>query len=523
MTSNPHGWRLSVSPLSAFLLLCGLTAVCIDLGSIHRQHQADSLVPILTSLYRWTPYYWETNRYGMLVPLLAMPIKHPLFNLLFQDGLTIFSGLAVLGLLPRYVLRNSTCFPAALFSLFIFLALAPERFRFAYLVDQSYGVSFALGLSGLILCQRAGFRRLALALVLMSLAHWVNIGSGLLLVPLILLRAVLFRDETGDSDNPVAKDSLNQPSRQPSLLRVLRTDLDGAAVNAVVVVAAGFGIGLLAMQLSSYHETPEGLRSPDRWGSGWSQLVANTWTALSPSYWPILALVLAQWGLVGQLSVGNLSERRLTAFRAATVFLAAATIYLGFLGTLTWVERGGFADRYTIPAVLLLHTATSVLAIAPLVSWLDWRGWRWAWTFAPLILAIVVSSYGYPSLPSVREDLAKRCGSRTSDLLASRCTHLAGNYWEVWPAVFHANLVHYERGEEAMVWGVAFRSDPTRSLFSNVPRDQMRIAIPHQDQHAPALLRLYRFPLLNLVEKRPTLTIYCPRQNETAQNNSNRR
>ncbi len=47
-----------VPPLWPFLLLCGVTAIVIDLGSIHRHHHGDSLVPVLVSLYRWTPFYW---------------------------------------------------------------------------------------------------------------------------------------------------------------------------------------------------------------------------------------------------------------------------------------------------------------------------------------------------------------------------------------------------------------------------------------------------------------------------------
>lgn len=527
MNSTCEDSRSTVPSLAPFLLLCGLTAAWIDLAGIHRQHQADSLIPILTSLYQWTPYFWETNRYGMLVPLLAIPIKHPLFNLLVQDGLTIFSGLAVLGFLPRYVLRDSTWPAVAIFSVAAFLALAPERYRFAYLVDQSYAVSFALGLGGLILCEqrspaRMSFRKLSLALLLMSLAHWVNIGVGLLLVPLLMLRCLLVESDNRDSDVRAAGASPNEQPPQTRLMRTLRTDLNAEATNALVVIVAAFALGFLGMQLAHYRETPEGFRPPATWALGWSQLIANTWTALTPHYWPLVALVLAQLGILGQLSGRGLPERRLAPFRAAMIFLAAATVYLGFLGTLTWVEHGGFSDRYTIPAVLLLHAAASALVIAPVVSELGRRGRQWAWTLAPLVVLTAFSSYGYPSLQGVRDDLEKRLGSRTVDLLAGHCTHLAGNYWEVWPAVFHANLVRYERGESAILWGVAFRSDPTRKFLQHVPREEMRVAIPHQDNHAPALLRQYHFPLLDLVEKRPTLSILRPRpQDETAQNGPN--
>src|SRR5262245_54281641 len=95
------------APLWPWLLTCAIAAICIDLGSFHRLENADAIVPVLSSLYRWTPFYWGANRFGLLVPLLALPWSHPLWNLLVQQGLTIFSGLAVLFLLPRHLQRDA--------------------------------------------------------------------------------------------------------------------------------------------------------------------------------------------------------------------------------------------------------------------------------------------------------------------------------------------------------------------------------------------------------------------------------
>src|SRR5947209_6850022 len=84
---EPSGWP--------FILLCAVAALTIDFGSLHRLQQGDSLIAVLTSLYCWTPFYWEENRFGMLMAFIAMPVKHPLANLLFQDALLIFACLAV--------------------------------------------------------------------------------------------------------------------------------------------------------------------------------------------------------------------------------------------------------------------------------------------------------------------------------------------------------------------------------------------------------------------------------------------
>ncbi len=85
-----------VSVLSP-LVGCLAAAICIDLtAAFQRWQDGDTLIPVLSSLYAWTPFYWSQDRLGMLVPLLATPFKHPLTNLLVQNGLTIFGCLMTL-------------------------------------------------------------------------------------------------------------------------------------------------------------------------------------------------------------------------------------------------------------------------------------------------------------------------------------------------------------------------------------------------------------------------------------------
>jgi hypothetical protein len=53
--------------------LRGGAALWIDFGSIHRLHHADSLIPTLMSLIRWQPFFWEQDRFGMLIPCWRCP------------------------------------------------------------------------------------------------------------------------------------------------------------------------------------------------------------------------------------------------------------------------------------------------------------------------------------------------------------------------------------------------------------------------------------------------------------------
>ncbi len=80
----------------------------VSLGALHKFHCSDTLVPILVSLQKWTPFFWEQDRIGMLVPLLTLPLRHPLLNLLAQGAIYVSTVLAAIYLLARYMLRDGS-------------------------------------------------------------------------------------------------------------------------------------------------------------------------------------------------------------------------------------------------------------------------------------------------------------------------------------------------------------------------------------------------------------------------------
>src|SRR5260370_11988486 len=188
----------SLPRLGPVLALCAALALWIDLGRFHRNNNSESLLPVLVSLYRWTPFFWDQNRVGMLTPLLALPLKNPLHNLLFQAWLVLWAALAVPFLLARYVLRN----PA--WPLAGALAVAAEILVFSswWFFNCSFGqlhspVSLALALGALLLVEAAApgpapsLTRMLAALALMLLASWASAGVGPLLIPLVMCRALL--------------------------------------------------------------------------------------------------------------------------------------------------------------------------------------------------------------------------------------------------------------------------------------------------------------------------------------------
>ncbi len=130
-----------------------LAAALVDLGAFHALEHADSIVPVLVSLQRWTPFYWDQERYGMLVPLLALPVRDPLWNLFLQRGLLVLAGLAAVLLLARHVLAGRDWPLAGALAAGGLLLAAPAPWLCEDLGDQPYGVSIALALAGLAVAE----------------------------------------------------------------------------------------------------------------------------------------------------------------------------------------------------------------------------------------------------------------------------------------------------------------------------------------------------------------------------------
>ena len=179
-------------------------AALVALGRLHRLEQGDSLVPVLVSLQRWTPFYWDQERYGMLVPLLAWPVRDPLWNLLVQRFLLGTAGLGAVVLLARHVLAGRDWPLAGALAAAGLLAAAPAPWLFEYLFDQPYGLSLALAAAGLAVAEpgadgRRPWPRLLWGAVLVLAAHWVNAATGILLGALAVARAAVDRIEGEDA------------------------------------------------------------------------------------------------------------------------------------------------------------------------------------------------------------------------------------------------------------------------------------------------------------------------------------
>jgi hypothetical protein len=492
-----------ISAARAALLSLGalvLAAALADLGDIHALEHGDSLVPVLVSLQRWTPMYWDQERYGMLVPLLALPFRDPLVNLLLQRGLLVLAGLASVVLLACFALPRRIGLLAGLLSAGSLLLLMPAPWLFEFLGDQPYGLSLALVLAGLLVADaregRRGRARLGLAVVLCLLGHWVNATAGLFLAPVALARAAAERFTMGE------------PPLPHGLRRQLVVDLGLLGLG----VAAGWASIQLYPIVTGYPlRLDVGSWPVSAWPGLLGTLLRRGLAGAGPA-WPIAAGCAAVAGLAlpwppaaGQAPS---SPRRRAALRALAL-VAAALAYALWTATLHWVSANEFHWRYLAPSLVLAHLAALSLLCEP-ISRLRPAA-RPALAAALLLVPLGAAvAYGPPSLSRVEAELDARLGTWTEDVLSARCDLVAGDYWSVWPAVWHAGWVAYGRGSPAP-YGITHRTNATARFWKGRPAGELRICrIRGKEEQSEYWLRAFHLWPVRALEERKTVEVVVP-------------
>jgi hypothetical protein len=501
--------RPGLPPLWPWLILCGVMALWIDLGEYHRYHTSDSIVPVLVSLYKWTPYYWEANRIGMLVPLLALPFTNPLTNLLVQGWLVLFAALASVFLLARWLLRSPSWPMVGCVASGVLLLLATgERFFVNTFGQPHYAVGLALGLGAVLLTElgaggRMPWRRWPAALAMTLLAHWVNSGTVLFLAPvLVVSRMAAFLGKKCGRGGGVSP-------------RV------GETVQALAILLVGaVGSGLLR-RFTPCRDDPvnNGFLPWQLWPRAWAKLGQHTWQDAFAAFGEGYAVLAVVAGLL--LVIPTVRRQAGASLRAAGALLAGGLAYGMFMGTLVWVARNEFCYKYLIPLIFYINVALAAALTGPLLATLSTRARkRLALLAVPSMLLAIAAVHGIPSRARARAELEcvpwdPALAQRTQDLLDLKASHIAGSYSQVWMSVFHANLVLHERGEDRVVWGVAGRCIPTWATWGRMQPEDIRIAAFTEGpglelgDEARTFVARY-FPPLSAVKKKPLTWLLRP-------------
>lgn len=440
-------------------------AAWMGLGSLHDLQHADSLLTVLISTQRWTPFFWGQDRFGMLVPLLAMPLHHPLANLLAQGWMMTVAALLAPFVMARFLTgRAGAWVPIGACTNLLFLAIATPDVRFDWLVAQPYGVSVALGFAGLILAdERDGVAAGAIAFVLLILACWVNVG---ILVMLMVTAAI-------------------------SGVRPIRL---------LALTAASVALASLAARYGATAHTVGDLTPPRQWLMGWWQLLAGL-PAVTTHPAAVIAVAIGTILAAAWLTAVG----RLPSWRPLIALLAAATVSWLVLGTSLWVGMNLYVFRYMYPVLLLAGAGVSTILAALLAR----RSSAAASAALAGLAALAMIQYGAPSPARVARGIDDRFGRQTAAVIHSGATVIAGNYWRVWPAVFHANLALARTHSRARVFGLTVRSEETDPIWKGA-NSQVLIAGWPDDATVPAVAGEHGVAAV-LIAHLPEIDLYASR------------
>jgi hypothetical protein len=432
------------------LVLACVVSFSVAFGSPARRHSADSLIPVFVSLEHWTPFYWGQDRFGMLLALIAVPVRDGLWNLLVQNMLS--AGLLFLGIVAMQR-RTDAGVPALVATTTLGLLLiwpAPQVQRLLLTTDQSYAP--ALGLAGMAcaLLRRSETPLHIGAVVLLCLSSWLNAGVALL-ASCVSLAAM------GVAETRVFG------------LRLLGGAMAGIGFHGILQQGATDLVDVTQITVRNTGQIVP--------------LLAHFWTSTITSIFGIgVWIVVVIWAIATYMA----SE---TERRVLSVVLVGSVLY----GSVMAVLLSGL-ERHGSPLLpLLLVSGLSVVAKASCVA-----------RFAPMgaiAAALAVALVAEPRAPGAlrRSLLASLGGDSVPVALSYNVSIVTGDYWRVWPVTFALRYLVPPRMLSEPVTPVALRADAmTRARAGQFRSGAVVLVIPHENlswwSRVPGVPALERVP-----------------------------
>ncbi len=446
ITEVPHEWISAALWIGTLLY----AAIAIDTSSIHTAGNADTLLSALVSLVHYTPFYWSQNRFGMLLPLVALPVRDLYTNYLFQSFLTIFAALVFASLVtllctpvPLWT-RSSTILKCQLLTFLLAYGLRREQTTFDNVfLGHPHMISLCLGVGYCIVAfdhrprTRAGPAiHYAACMLLNFTSVWVAPDIAILLCLIVLFG-------TPDIRNP--------PGMRGRLAHM-----------GLVVVSWGV-VWLWAGGYGTYHQRFE-----------FSQYWVDVHKMLENIDHHLFSIRLLAIAVAAALAI-VLSEGSWIIVRRLEVLLVAGSAFMfGLICSLDWVRLNGDHFRYTESYIILAFCAAGHLILSSVTRGVakacgPLRATRFrahatelCVALSALTIVITTAVAGFPSRSRVFGLLDGMLSP--SDARAIRdlgCTHLVGNYWRTWPAVFW-EIEHRGRGA---LWAVTTRSAVTEQFW----------------------------------------------------------
>ncbi len=453
---------------SGAVTVLGITvaAVLLDLSTFHGLHHADSLVPVLISLHKWTFYYWEQNRYGMLTALLASPFDHPLTNLLVQNGITIWAGMACFPLAARYFGAGRLSGAIGLVALSLFVTLAPAQFQWLFFSTFNvFAVSMALGFCGLLIAENNHWswtRRVMIGAACFLIGSWVNSAMGLMFLPLATLIPFTRWFSGDDPESLLPREtSVKQIASHPLVAKIVY----GVGLCGVGSVCAMF------LQRTTPYRTTWIVRPPvSEWQALLELAVTDYWNELHPVTWAASGAVMFAMAMALLLMKRYRTANRQGLFTLCAILISS----LLYCAAMCVLFQGRW--RYAVPSFVMIHVGVCFCLLRPLLASVSARGANRLQTLGMVFTLLAVPTvWGPPSASVVKNRLKTSHSDGLNELIAARCTHVAGDYWKVWPAMYMVNWHYTDNSEPNRIWALSHRSEPTKQYWGHVPTDNIRV------------------------------------------------
>ncbi|HXD87871.1 MAG TPA: hypothetical protein VN641_15365 [Urbifossiella sp.] len=445
--------------LRHYLLVCAVAAAAIDFGRVQRSLNADAILFTVASQCDWTPFFWEQDRIGLLVPLFTSWIADPFAALLLQTGITAFMGLALPLLLMEVVYPQPAGRFGAMLASALLLAIAPDRVRGNLLFECTYPQAMFLGCVGLLILGRGDrprWWRYPLGFACFALAHWTYLGVCVWLMPLAFWIAVV---RPGAPLGGIREFLLRLVRYFPGWSSLLL--LGGAA-------ALGWWFSTLADGSASY----DAALPVREWPRSWFVIGCTFLHWPDMERWLIVAGTLAVAGSIATIAPRFRPGCALPA--AAFVLAIVAATEFAFIGTRQWPSRNENHFRYILGAIAAIETLLGLMATAPLARLANRRPWITFAAAATLLFTGAVVQYGFP-MPGARRGELDELHGVWLTLRDANVDAIGGQYWVVWPAYLYLRIAA-EPGE-IVPYPMAFRGSTFRKKWERTHPHGMRVAI----------------------------------------------
>lgn len=481
-----------ITPIVLTILLMGGMATWISMSDFAGRQNADGLVPILVSVQKWTPYYWGQGRFGMFVPLLATPFRNPLTNLIVQQWMCAFFGLSAFVAIAVYLWRRWEGMLIGLLTSAAFLILIPQPYLNSYLSPgHPYATSLGFMFAGLLLLQsrveRPAKMQRSIGIVLILLAVWVNPAVVVIAGPFVLMRWLLIGSSdwrpTPVSSTVPAPDQTQSSTVAPigirSALLITRMCLKDFTCIAILAMGFGFAINYIMVRLLQNEGRQFQRIESTLIVEGWLAFADRLFTMTGPAWWYVVGSTIGATIMLMVIRPRLVSR---AVWAPCVVSLVVAVMYCAVMGLNQHVANNNYDPRYALPAVVLVGCGGIGVFYTALSNAHPVFSSRWMGVVSAAIFVVTaITVFGAPSVAAVRQRVDAQCGKHTTRILKAGATHLIGDYWVVWPSVFHANMVLYERGSDQQLWGITGRCEATADLW-NLARFEHPVVLGMGDQ-----------------------------------------